>query len=131
MRTAHNSGFSLIELAVALGLIVLTVFIFSVAVSSLPLTKSARNRNIAYHAAAQKIEELRNTAFASLPATGSFIYPIFSELASSTGQLTMSSYSGYDPNLIKQAVVEIIWYENNAWQSVRLETLISSTGLNN
>src|SRR3989344_3136688 len=128
--TRRQHGFTLIELVVALGIILLTVFVFGIAVSSLPLTRSARNRNIAYHAAAQKIEEMRNTPFAFLPSSGTFTYAILSELASSTAQLTMSSYSGYDINSIKQAVLNIPWYENGTWQSVQLNTLISSTGLN-
>ena len=128
--TRRQHGFTLIELVVALGIILLTVFVFGIAVSSLPLTRSASNRNIAYHAAGQKIEEMRNTPFAFLPSSGTFTYAILSELASSTAQLTMSSYSGYDINSIKQAVVNITWYENGTWQSVQLNTLISSTGLN-
>lgn len=125
-----RKGFSLIELVIALGVVALTVFVFGIAVSSLPLTKSTRNRNIAYHAAAQKLEELRNTPFASLPASGSFSYPIFSELTNASGQLTVSSYSGYDPNQIKAAAVTVTWYENGVAYNVRLDTLLSDSGLN-
>src|SRR3989344_9310034 len=65
-------GFSLVELIVALAVVMVAILLFGVAVSSLPVIKGTRNRNIAYHAAAQKIEELRNTPFASLPGSGSF-----------------------------------------------------------
>ncbi|OGE76806.1 MAG: hypothetical protein A3C85_03285 [Candidatus Doudnabacteria bacterium RIFCSPHIGHO2_02_FULL_48_21] len=121
-------GFSLVELIVALAVVMVAILLFGVAVSSLPVIKGTRNRNIAYHAAAQKIEELRNTPFASLPGSGSFSYPILSSLASSTAQLTVSNYLG--DSEIKQAIVVVSWFENSGTQSVRLDTLISNSGLN-
>ena len=122
------AGYTLIEAIIALALVLATLAVFGAVVSTAPLTKTARNQNVAYHIAAKKIEELRNTPFASLPASGAFSDPGFSELASSTASLTLSNYQG--SSLIKQATVSVNWWENQKQKTVLLDTLISNQGLN-
>ena len=121
-------GFTLIEVIIALALIVVTVTLLGVALSSLPLTKRARNQNLAYHIAAKKIEELRNTAFTSLPSPGPFSDPGLSDLASSTASFTITDYAGSAQ--IKKISISVNWYEQNQTRNVLLETLISNSGLN-
>lgn len=123
-----RSGFSIIEVAIALLFIIVTVTIFGVAVSTVPLTKTARNQNIAYHVAAKKIEEFRNTPFVSLPPSGSFTDPGLANLASSTASYTIASYQGSAD--IKQVTVIVNWDEQGMQRSTSLETLISKGGLN-
>ena len=72
MSRKSHLGFSLIEVIVALALTIVTIVIFGAAVSSTPLTKTAKYQNIAYHVAEKKLEELRNTDFNSLPPSASF-----------------------------------------------------------
>ena len=123
-----KNGFSIIEVAIALLLLLVTITIFGVALSTLPLTKTARNQNIAYHIAAKKIEELRNTSFASLPPGSSFTDPGLANLASSTASYTITDYQGSAD--IKQATVIVNWDEQGKQRSTSLETLISKGGLN-
>jgi type II secretory pathway pseudopilin PulG len=124
----QNFGYSLIEVIIALALVVVTITIFGVAVSSTPLTKTARNQNLAYHIASKKIEELRDTAFDSLPASGAFADSGLAALASPTANLTVADYEGSSE--IKKITVVISWDEAGSTRNVTLETLISNTGLN-
>lgn len=121
-------GFSLIEVIIGLALVLVTLTIFGVALSTLPLTKTARNQNIAYHIAAKKIEELRDTTFVSLPSSGPFTDPGLADLPGSTADLTITDYEG--SNKIKRAAVVVNWEETGQARSVLLETLISENGLN-
>ena len=121
-------GFTIIETAIALLLVVVTVTIFGVALSTLPLTKTARNQNIAYHVAAKKIEEFRNTPFNSLPPGGAFTDFGLANLASSTASYTITDYQGSAD--IKQVTVIVSWDEQGKQRSTSLETLISKGGLN-
>lgn len=128
----HDSlekGFSLIETIIALGLVLATIFIFSSALSALPLTKSVRNQNVAYHIAAKRVEELRNTPFASLPASGGNFTDLgLANLASSTANFTIGNYES--STQIKQVTVTVTWWEQAVAKNVILETLISNSGLN-
>lgn len=122
------NGFTLIETIISLGLVVIVTIIFISALSTLPLTKNTRNENIAYHVAAKKLEELRNTPFASLPVSGTFVDAGLVALASSTAQFSITNYQS--SNQIKQVVVTVSWLEQLTTKSAVLETLISQYGLN-
>lgn len=121
-------GFSLIEVIIALAVVLVTMIAFGVVVNTIPLTRTARNQNVAYHIAAKKVEELRHTAFASLPSSGTFTDAGLQNLASSTAALTIANYQS--SAIIKQADVTVTWYENNKARNVSLTTLISQGGLN-
>ena len=117
-----RSGFLLIEVIIALALFIATLTIFGVVLSTLPLTKTARNQNLAYHIAAKKIEELRNTPFVSLPSSGSFVDAGFASLESPSGQLTVADYGS---NQIKRVTVLVSWQEGGLARSVTMETLMA------
>lgn len=121
-------GFSLIETIIALAIMFVTVMIFGVALSSLPLLKTARNQNLAYHVAAKKMEELRNTSFTSLPPSSSFSDPGLASLASSTASFLVVDYQG--SSQIKKTQVTVSWYEQGVNRSIILETLMTANGLN-
>lgn len=123
-----RKGFSLIEVIIALAMTVLTVTIFGAVLNSLPLTKHARNQNLAYHMAAKKVEELRNIDFASLPASSSFTDPGFADLPGASGSFTIVNYGG--SSSIKRLIVTVSWAESGVTKSVILETLMSDKGLN-
>lgn len=123
-----GSGFSLIEVIIALAVLLLAVSVFGVALSTTPLTKTSKNQNLAYHIAAKKIEDLRNTQFATLPASGPFSDPALSNLPLAAANLLISDYSG--SSQIKQAAVTVNWNEGGTPRFVTLETLISQGGLN-
>ncbi len=126
---AISYGFLLIEVVVALAVFILTLTIFGVAVSTAPLTKTARNQNLAYHIASKKIEVLRHTPYASLPANGtsSFSDTGFTDLPGATGQLTIAQYGA---NQIKRVTVTVSWQEAGTARSVVIETLMALAGLN-
>lgn len=121
-------GFSLIEVIIALGIVLTTLIVFGVVVNTVPLTRTARNQNLAYHLAGKKIEELRHTDFASLPGSGPLTDTGLAHLASSTIALTMADYEGDSD--IKQATVVVEWYEGATARDVALTTLIGKGGLN-
>ncbi len=121
-------AFSLIEVIIALAIVLATLTVFGAALSSLPLTKNARNQNLAYHIAAKKVEELRNTPFDQLPASGSFTDPGFSDLNGASGTQTVSNYAG--SSSIKLLAVTVFWQDQTVTRSVTLETLVSDKGLN-
>ena len=123
-----GAGFTIIETAIALLLVIVTITIFGVALSSLPLTRTARNQNIAYHIAAKKIEEFRNTQFASLPPNSSFADPGLANLNNASANFTLEDYGG--SSQIKIATVRVQWQEESRTRDVVLETLISDRGLN-
>lgn len=123
-----RKGFSLIETIIALAIVLVTLTVFGVALGSLPLTKNARNQNLAYHIAAKKIEELRNTPFALLPPSGSFSDAGLTNLEAGTGTLSITNYEG--ASQIKDLVVIVSWLEGGAARNINLETLISENGLN-
>ena len=121
-------GFSLIEVMIAMGVVLITLIAFGVVVNTVPLTRTARNQNVAYHIAAKKVEELRHTAFAALPPSGPFSDPGLGNLASATATMNIADYQSSAE--IKQATVTGEWYENNTARNVSLTTLIGETGLN-
>lgn len=123
-----HRGFSLIEVIIAMGLVLVTMLMFGVAVGTVPLTRIVRNQNVAYHLAAGQIEGLRHTSFASLPGSGSWTDPGLSLLPGAAASRTMADYSG--SNQIKQATVTVSWIDRGTTRSVTLTTLIYNGGLN-
>ncbi|MDP3994171.1 MAG: hypothetical protein Q8P75_04300 [bacterium] len=123
-----KNGFTIIETTIALLLVMVTITIFGVALSSLPLTRTARNQNIAYHIAVKKMEELRDTQFASLPANSTFADPGLANLSNPSADFTIEDYAG--SSQIKTATVTVQWQEESHTREVVLETLMSDHGLN-
>ena len=121
-------GFSLLEIIIAMALLLVTVLVFGIAVNALPLTKGARNQNIAYHIAEKKLEELRNTPFAILPAGGSFADPDLANLPGGMASLTLQDHQGSSE--IKEVNITVTWDDYSGPRSVILDTLISQIGLN-
>ncbi len=129
VKTKSDAGFTLIEVIVALALLTATLVIFGSALSAIPLTKAARNQNVAYHVAAKKLEELRNTPFANLPSSGSFADPALNNLSNASGQITIADYE--ESTEIKQVTVTIWWSDPvGPTKSMSVETLMARNGLN-
>lgn len=128
-HSTFQPGFLIIEVLIALAIFLVTLTIFGLAVSTIPLTKTARNQNLAYHIAAKKLEELRDTPYASLPVNGtsSFSDTGFGSLPSPTGQLVIANY-GSGP--VKLITVTVTWQESGTARTAILETLMSNPGLN-
>lgn len=128
MSIDTQRGFTLIEIVMSLALVLSAIVIFSVALSGASLTTSTRMQNVAYHAAAKKMEEFRNTSFSSLPPSGAFTDSALSSLPSSTASFVISAYQGSSE--IKDVSITVQWMERGIFKNVNLHTLMSQNGLN-
>jgi len=123
----HQSGVSLIEVIISMFMLsVLLVFYIS-ALNTVALTRKLRYENLAYHAANKQMEVLRDTAYASLPASGTISDPMLAQIPSGAGSFTVSNYPGYGG--MKELVVTVTWNVGVA-KSVVLRTLAGSGGIN-
>ncbi|MBC8377554.1 MAG: type II secretion system protein [Planctomycetes bacterium] len=121
---SKKKGFTLIELLIAIVLIVTGLVtlmgIMSVAIGA---DASLEYRLTALHLANEKIEELKDVAFASIAAgteTGSSMG--FDWL----GQRVVSINEPYGPNLLKEVMVTVEWTEKGSTQSVAVDTFIAN-----
>lgn len=121
-RTPNHSGFTLVELLVVLFLVTVTIFVFLKSTDTLGRIGRSRNQTKAYHLAAKKVEELRNTPFENLPASGPFSDDGLS------GQLTLQDYEGHTD--IKQVTVEVFFFDQSVQKKAQLDTLMSKFGFN-
>jgi phosphoglycolate phosphatase-like HAD superfamily hydrolase len=67
-------------------------------------TKKLRHENLAYHVANKKMEELRATAFDSLPASGSISDAMLLQIPSGSGSFTTADHAGFTG--LKEITVE-------------------------
>ena len=133
-----KEGFSLIEILIALFVIVALVTILFSSSGTLFTTRSSKLQTVATKIASKEIENLRNIAFASLPAAGtdkacSTIDPDLSKLKGPpTCKEDVANYDGKSDALtdIKQVTVKINWKtDNGADQNLKMDTLIYRNGL--
>jgi prepilin-type N-terminal cleavage/methylation domain-containing protein len=122
-----QSGMTLIEVLVSLAMIGALLVLYAAAFNVSILTRNMRNENIAYHIATKKIEELRATPYASLPASASFADSQLSQLSNGSANFTISNYSSYTG--VKEAVVTVAWTDGRS-RTVSMRTLIGTGGIN-
>lgn len=124
---SNQKGFSLIEVIISIFIIGVVLVIYVVSSNSIVLNRNSKRQELALRIASSKIEELRNTAYASLPSTGSFSHSLLTNLPSGAANLTVSSYNA----TTKQVVVTVTWAEPNNpnTRQVELTTLINQGGL--
>ena len=118
---------SLVEVVVSLFVLLVLVVFYASALNSVAQTRKLRNENVAYHIANKEMEILRDTAFASLPASGSIVDTMLSQIPSSNGSFTTANYQSYTG--IKELVVTVSWNDGIA-RSVVLKTLAGNGGIN-
>ncbi len=129
--------FCLIKVLLAVFLIVGLATTLFPSSDTLFTTSTAWLQTIAAKAASKDIENMRNTAYANLPATtvGSCQSPLPSDIQTDISKLkngclkrTVTQYSG-SPD-IKQITVQINWNsDKGAAESISLDTLIYKSGL--
>ncbi|OGD58942.1 hypothetical protein A3I57_02975 [Candidatus Beckwithbacteria bacterium RIFCSPLOWO2_02_FULL_47_23] len=130
-----RSGFTLIEIALSLVFILAMIVILLTASGTFRTTRKGNLQGVATKIASRQIENLRNTAFASLPncpsPTGCSITsaeePDLSKLPSGSATKTLDDYEA--STKIKQVLIKVNWTENAAPQEIKIETLISENGL--
>jgi len=128
--THNQAGMSLIEVIVSVFVMAAMVVLYIAALNVNAMTRRMRHENLAYHIASKKMEEIRNTPYGSLPASGSFIDPLMSELPHSAGTITVAvANPGVD---IADVTVEVTWNNNapGGGRSYRLQTIVSPEGIN-
>jgi Tfp pilus assembly protein PilV len=127
LKHKGQKGFSLLELLIAFFLITVTVFVFLKTTDTLGRITRGKHQTTAYHIASKKIEEFRNSSFASLPSSGPFSDPQLSSIPQGSGTITVDNYQS--STKIKQITVAVSWLEQSAPRQISLSTLISEGGL--
>ena len=125
---SHEQGFSLIEIVVSLGIIGIVLVIYAAAANTMSLNQSARNKQLAYRIANSSIEQLRGTAYASLPASVTITDPLLARLPhGASGSVTVTTYNAKT----KQVTSTVTWKDpaSAAQRTVTLTTLITEGGL--
>jgi prepilin-type N-terminal cleavage/methylation domain-containing protein len=123
-----NTGFTLIEVLVAIAIVGFVVIMHDLVVRSLVASQFSRNKELALTVASHKLEELRGLGYSSLPVSGSFADTTLSALPSGTASITVSNYNAG----VKHVTVTVSWTEQTAGaRSVVLDTLIAQAGVVN
>jgi prepilin-type N-terminal cleavage/methylation domain-containing protein len=128
-----KKGLTLIEILVAVSITAIIVLsLYGALVYGMAINLKTKHKAIAYHAASQEMEILRNTPFSTLTnqTDGPFIGEVddLDKLPSSLGKLTIENYGGSSD--IKKVTIKVIWQEKGGQKEVQLVTLISKGGLN-
>ncbi len=122
-----QKGFSIIEVIVGISLIFVLFALAMLQVGTLDISRKQRYENIAYHIANKQMEDLRATAYASLPASGTISDPSLSQIPSGAGSYTVADYPGYAG--MKKMVVTVTWNDGAA-KSTILQTLVTNQMIN-
>src|SRR5438874_2431639 len=100
-----QSGMSLMEVIVTMFLLSVLLAFYIAALNTVTITKKLTYEDLAYHAANKQMEILRNTAFASLPTSGTITDSQLTRIPSGSGSFTISNYPGYSGE--KEIVVTV------------------------
>lgn len=126
MSRARSTGFTLIEVLVAIFLVGTATVLFGAALNTLAFTRSVRYDDTALRIAQQKLETLRAGGYSSLPASGSFSDPLLANLPDGYASTTVSDFNAKT----KEVIVEVGWQQaGKATRSISLSTLITQSGL--
>lgn len=120
-------GFTLVELIVTIGLIVIALFSYFAALKTITLTRFAQHQALSYQVALKKVEELKSLPFSSLPSSGPFTDSALSVLSQPQANLTINDYNGSAQ--LKEITVTISWQETNKTKTVELKTLLTEGGI--
>lgn len=117
------TGFSLVEVTVAIGLIGLMVVTTGVLLERIPVHgREVRDQDVALKIARSEIETLRAGGYGALPVSGPFAHTLLSSLASSSASLLINDYN----ETVKQVVATVEWRgTGSVMRSVSLTTLIA------
>ncbi len=127
-QTKKQAGMSLIEVVICLFILFVLLASYAAALNTVALTRLQRYENLAYHIANKQMETLRGTPLASLPASGSIVDSLLSQIPSGAGSYTVSNYVGYSN--VKEIVVTVTWTTKNGNKQVVLKTLAGVGGIN-
>ncbi len=123
----HASGMSLIEVVISMFMLMVLVLFYVSALNTVALTRKQTYSDLAYHVANKQMETLRNTPYASLPASGAVSDPMLGQIPSGAGSFTVGNYAGYAG--MKEITVTVTWNDGQN-KSMVLQTLAGSGGIN-
>jgi prepilin-type N-terminal cleavage/methylation domain-containing protein len=120
-------GYTIIEVLISLFIIASIVLLFVAANQAFLLNRNARYRETAVRIASSQLNVLRNTAYNSLPATGTFSHNLLSTLPQGTANQTITSFD----SRTKEVRITVTWREATAavTQKAELTSLITQGGL--
>ncbi len=126
LKSKQQLGFSLIETIITIMIVILILVLYQAAVNTIFLSRHSRNDETALRIASMKVEELRNSGYASVPATGNFSSPLLGELPSGSAGLVTSDFN----EDAKQVIVNVSWLDQktNTTKTVSLTAVIANTG---
>jgi prepilin-type N-terminal cleavage/methylation domain-containing protein len=126
-KKQNQTGYTIIEVLISLFIIASIVLLFVAANQAFLLNRNARYRETAMRIANSQMNVLRNTAYNSLPASGTFSHPLLSTLPQGTANEILASYN----NRTKEVTITVTWREATAavTQTAVLTTLITQGGL--
>lgn len=132
MRNKKNaatgeSGMSLVEVIITMFMISVLLVLYVAALNTVAQTKKLRFENLAYHIASKQMEELRNVAQASLPASGTITDPMLSQLPTGSADYAVSDYPGFSG--MKEISIIVRWNDGIAKQ-FNLKSLAGTGGIN-
>lgn len=124
----NQKGLSIIEVIVSMGMLLALFVLYATAINTTIATKSLRYENYAYHAANKKMEDLRGTALASLPSSGTISDSLLTKIPSGSGNFTVTNHGTYTG--LKEIVVTVTWVDKGLNKQIQLRTLAGSGGIN-
>jgi len=126
-RTKFSSpAFSIIEALAALFIVGVILALYQVSFSTVLLSRSAKDQEIALRVANNKMEELRAGGYAALPTSSSFSDSQLSSLASSSANMVITDLN----TKTKQIIITVRWQEpgSSSPLTISLTTLITKVG---
>ena len=104
-----------------------TLVIYHATSQTVLVNRWSRYKEIALRIADQKVQNLRTTAYGSLPTTGTFSDPLLSSIPGGVGTITMTALN----SKTKDVKVTVTWDDpqGTGTRQVELETYITQGGL--
>lgn len=125
IRTHKRSGFTLIEMLIALFILSVTVAFVTVVMGTIKFTRDIAYENSAFRIAHSKIDELRAGGYATLPVGGTFSDPGLANLPQGMASTSITDWNAKT----KQVGAGVSWLGADArTQVVSLTTLITESG---
>lgn len=123
-NASQNSGFTLIEMIVALVILSAATAMVTVVMAMAKNVHDIGFENIAFHIAENKMNELRAGGYATLPSSGTFTDPQLSIIPQGQASTTVSVWNAKT----KQVLVGVSWVGTIGAQYTSLTTLVTQSG---
>lgn len=127
MRHNRQSGYTILEIPIALFIVGVVLLLYAAASNTVLLNRNAKYQDAAVRIGSSLLEDLRGTAFDSLPTSGNVTHPMLSQLPASQATMTVTPLN----DDTREITVQVRWREagSKAAHTVSLTTLITRNGL--